>query len=408
MTYGDNPNDQLMRDAWHSFCDQVRAAGDKVFDDVGGASDGERTFAFRYLTQNVSQAFDMWLENRNTRYPNIHAFCSPIRGLGADNADCIYLQSWINDYDTYKISGTMGTARMFNLAVQGPHRGPLHDPFGDTPFANLFGEEIEADWDGNFTVWISPEPHEGNWIQSQPGTRKIYYRQYFDGWDEVPANYRIERIGCDDEPPPSITPVELVDSFQRAGRFVLECTTDWPHILFDIDRNWDFPNEFIRHGAVSNSENEEIDTRRGRLVQQIYWVIQPDEAVIVEFDVPDDYFWQYTGCNLFGGSLEYRYRQVNLTAGLTPRDNDGTTRFVMCHDDPGFANWIDLQGHTHGWGLFRNNLTRHTPELRTRLVKTADLEAELGDTSPRVTPDERRAEMRRRREANMRRFPYVT
>jgi hypothetical protein len=41
-------------------------------------------------------------------------------------------------------------------------------------------------------------------------------------------------------------------------------------------------------------------------------------------------------------------------------------------------------------------------------VKVSDLEAALGATSPRVTPEERRAEMRRRREANMRRFPYLT
>ena len=35
------------------------------------------------------------------------------------------------------------------------------------------------------------------------------------------------------------------------------------------------------------------------------------------------------------------------------------------------------EGHTQGWGLFRNMLTRHTPELRTRLVSASDVESEL-------------------------------
>src|SRR6476659_5182560 len=104
MAFGDNPIDQPLLEAWHEFCDQVKAAGEHVFKDISGSTDGERTSAFRYLTQNLGQAFDIWLENRDTRRPYLHAFCGPTRGLGADNADCIYLQSWINDHDTYKIT----------------------------------------------------------------------------------------------------------------------------------------------------------------------------------------------------------------------------------------------------------------------------------------------------------------
>jgi hypothetical protein len=133
MAFGDNSVDPLLRDGWHAFCDRLKSAADYVFKDESGSSSGERTNAFRYLTQNLSQAFDIWLENRDTRYPTIHAFCGPTRKLGCDNADCIYLQSWINDHDTYKISGNKGTAKMFNIAVQGPWRETLHEPFGDTP-----------------------------------------------------------------------------------------------------------------------------------------------------------------------------------------------------------------------------------------------------------------------------------
>jgi hypothetical protein len=57
--------------------------------------------------------------------------------------------------------------------------------------------------------------------------------------------------------------------------------------------------------------------------------------------------------------------------------------------------------------LFRNMFTRSTPELRARVVKAADLDTEIGDIVTRITPEARRAELRRRRHANLRRFPIL-
>jgi hypothetical protein len=405
MAFGDNPNDDSLRDAWYALCDQIKEAADHVFKDDSGASDGERTNAFRYLTQNLSQAFDLFLENRTDRYPGIHAFCGPTRKLGADNPDCIYLQSWINDHDTFRISGTRGTARMFNIAVQGQWTGSLHEPFGDRPVANVFGDELETDWNGNFELWISPDPHPGNWIRSEPGTRKVFYRQYFDHWDEVPASYRIERVGSDEGPPPAIEPAWLIESFERAGRFVVDVTKDWPDVLFERHGNYERVNEFVRYGQVSDAAHEAADARRGRVIQQLHWNIEPDESLLIEFEADPEWFWQFGACTVFGASLEFRYRQVSLTSGMSPVDPDGTTRIVLSHHDPGFANWLDTQDHTRGWLLFRNMLTRDVPDIRTRVVKAAGVEREIGDVATRISPQERQAELRRRRLANLRRYP---
>lgn len=252
---------------------------------------------------------------------------------------------------------------------------------------------------------MSPEPHPGDWIQSQPGTRKIFYRQYFDTWDEVPASYRIERIGESDEPPPAITPAWLIESMERAGNFVVNVVKDWPNVLWTRHGAYDAVNAFVRHGKATDAAHEAADARRGRVIEQMNWAIAPDEALIVEFDAKPDWFWQLGACTVFGASLEFRYRPVSLTSGMSPVDADGTTRVVMSHTDPGFTNWIDIQGHTRGWLLFRNMFTRDTPELRTRLVRAADLDAELGSVATRITPDARQAELRRRRAANLRRYP---
>ena len=405
MAFGDNPVDATLRDAWTSFCDQAKSAANHIFKDASGSSAGERTNAFRYLTQNLSQAFDIWLENRNSRFPGIHAFCGPTRKLGCDNADCIYHQSWINDHDTYRISGNKGTSKMFNVALQGPWRATLHEPFGDTPLANLLGDDIQADWDGNFEIWISPTEHPGNWLQSTPGVRKIFYRQYFDSWDEIPARFRIERIGGDEEPPAALEPAELIEAFERAGEFVVNVVKDWPDTLWEREGTGDIFNRLVNYGGPASLERPEaFDIRRGRFITTMNWDLAPDEAIIMEFTAPEGLFWQMTACSVFGASLEYRYRQVSLTSGMTPVDRDGATRLILSHSDPGFVNWIDTQAHTRGWLYWRNMFTRVIPEATTRVLPFADLERELGDIAPLITAEQRKAELSRRRRANMRRF----
>ena len=160
MAFGDHPEDESLRSTWKQFCRSLEEAGDRVFKEHNPATSLHRADGFRFLTQNLGQAFDLALETRNTQYPVIHAFCSPFRKLGGDNADYTYQQAWIDGHSQYRISGNIGTCRFFNIAVQGARPEPkpgmrgLHDPFGDTPQANLFGHDMVVGWDGSFEVFI--------------------------------------------------------------------------------------------------------------------------------------------------------------------------------------------------------------------------------------------------------------
>src|SRR5262249_5124429 len=140
MAYGDSPYDKPLYADWSAFCDRLKEAGMRVFKDANPPTALQRVDGFRYLTENLSQAFDLATENKATKYPRFLAFCPPTRKLGSDNADGIYLQAWIDGDSVYKISGKKGTARFWNIAVQGPRSDtaygnktsrPLHEPFGD-------------------------------------------------------------------------------------------------------------------------------------------------------------------------------------------------------------------------------------------------------------------------------------
>ena len=191
MAFGDGPDDAGLRDAWSAFCDRLKAAGDKAFKDHNPASPLQRADAFRFLTQNLGQAFDLALETRDTQFPKLHEFCNPTRKLGADCADFTYAQAWIDGDTVYRITGNRGTARFFNITVQGPRPAtlpngnpPLHEPFGDTPEANLLGHQLQGSWDGGFELFIGGPQRGPNWLPTTPGSRKLFLRQGFDRWDE--------------------------------------------------------------------------------------------------------------------------------------------------------------------------------------------------------------------------------
>lgn len=391
MAYGDGRDDEALRDAWYLFCDRLRSAGDEAFKDLNPANPLQRADAFRYLTQNLGQAFDFALETRNTRYPLTHVFSSPTCKLGSDCADFVYIQAWIDGQSVYKISGNRGTARMLNFTVQGPrpetmpNGGPsIHEPFGDVPEANLMGDKLQSEWDGSFEIYIGGPRRGANWLPTTPGSRKLFLRQGFDRWDERPATFRIERVDMA-EPRPMPMPGEIIDAMDWAGRFlhqIMETVPDWNFTWGGVNTLNGFPP------ALDSVD----DKKRGRAATGMRWAIAPDEALIVEFDRHDG-LWMFTNMGAFCTSMDFLYRPVSYTPSRTAVDGDGRIRLVMTHDDPGYHNWLDTQGFESGQLIYRHMLEGAPVPLATRLVKRAELERELPSDSRKVTPDERSAQL---------------
>jgi hypothetical protein len=406
MAYGQGADDAALREGWAVFCDRLKAAGERVFKDVNPGSPLQRADGFRYLTQNLSQAFDLALETKDTAYPAFHPFCAPDRKLGSDNADGIYLQAWIDGRHVYKVSGRKGTARFWNLAVQGPRpEGALHEPFGDTPEVNLFGHELKTDWDGGFELYIGGERRGDNWLPSTPGTRKIFFRQFFDRWDEEAGEARIERVGMTTPRPPA-TPQTVLEAMRWAGDFVYNVVDYWPDYLWRSGELID-PEAFNQfHGnntRAARPDGVSADDRRGRALTQMRWRLQPDEALVLEFPSTDA-FWMLSNEGMFGNSMDYLYRPISYTPSRAPADPDGVIRLVMAHADPGYANWIDTQTYSDGVLTFRTVLSRTSPPLSTRVVKSGEIAQAMHPQSRKFSADERVAAMRVRFDAIRRRY----
>lgn len=411
MAFGDDAHDEALRAAWHEFCDRVKDAGDRAFKDTNAANPNQRADAFRYLTQNLGQAFDLALETKNSRYPAIHPFCGPSRKLGGDNADFVYLQAWIDGSSVYKISGRRGTARFINFTVQGPRPDTdvyygadhpnLHEPFGDTPEANLLGDDLVTEWDGSFVLYVGGPERGPNWLPTTPGSRKLFMRQGFDSWDEESAEFRIERVDMT-EPRPVPTPDDIIEATAWAGDFIEGVMRDWPDRELEIgslyaEEDNVFPGSRFRDSA------EERDQRRGRFITTMHWRLEPDEAMIVDFE-DDGSFWMFTNMGTFWNSMDYLYRPVSHTPSRTSVDPDGRVRLVMTHADPGVHNWIDTQGFAEGYLTYRNIGGRDLPPIETTVVGRDEVSSHLHPEARRTTPEERAEQMRTRHAAIRRRY----
>ncbi len=404
MAFGDGPDDAALRDSWGIFCDKLKSAGDRVFKDHNPASPLQRADAFRFLTQNLGQAFDLALETKNSKYPALHPFCTPTRKLGGDAADFLYVQAWIDGESTYRIIGDRGTARFLNFTVQGPRPAltpggfaPLSEPFGDVPEANLFGHQLECDNKGNFELFIGGERHGANWLPTTPGSRKLFLRQGFDRWEERPAIMRIERVGMA-EPKPLPTPATMIAAMAWAGDFLTGTMDDWPEWPFahgGVDAN--------NLNAFPPTADTGDDRKRGRTAANMLWDIAEDEALILTFDAPDS-FWMLSNMGVFFNSMDYLYRPVSYTPSRTKVDADGKIRLILTHEDPLYHNWIDTQGFARGNLTYRNLLGGGAIDFETALVKRIDLAGTLPANSVRLTQEERIMQMKTRFNAIRQRY----
>lgn len=415
MSFGDCDVDGDLRAAWKLFCQRLEQSGEQVFKDSNPALTIHRADAFRFLTQNLGQAFDLALETKNTRYPVIHAFCTPFCKLGGDNADYTYQQAWIDGSSVYRVSGHRGTSRFFNIAVQG-HRPEsksgesgwrnLHEPFGDTPEANLFGHDMDINWDGSFEVYIGGERQGRNWLPTTPQTRKLFIRNGFDDWSETPAQIRIERVGMA-EPRPLPTTDEMIEAMDWAGKFLTTMMADNPDWAYEFAEDIDpaLVNQFpsARRDANNPVYNVDRDRLRGRSIYAMCWRLEPDEAMIIEWD-RNELFWMMTNMGVFMTSMDYLYRPVSYSPARTKVDSDGKIRVVMAHRDPGFHNWLDTSGFAQGIVVNRNQATDHITDFTTRVVKHEDLESQMPADSARVSEEERAELMRLRFNSILRRY----
>ncbi|MFS8097870.1 DUF1214 domain-containing protein [Lentzea alba] len=344
--------------AWSRFCQALENAGEVVLS--GPDTPLDRAEGYRYLARLTREMLYSCLDNADPDFPRFHEL--DLVKIGADNPDNVYLSANIRGDRTYRITGTRGTISYFSI-------GSKANRYAKDGTMASTGELTDADLtiapDGTVEIIASARRQGTNWLPLAPDSTGLVVRQtYLDRAAEVPGSWHIEQI---DGPatPAELTPEFLVKALQRAALSVHGTAATFAHWTRTFMKR---PNELPDFG-------QEMFQRAGGDPEIFYlhgyWELRPDEAWVIETDVPDCPYWNFQLDNWWMESLDH-HRQMTLNKH-TARLEDGRLTIVVASRDPGVGNWIDTCGHSSGTALLRWLGASEHPIPKCRVVSLEEL-----------------------------------
>lgn len=389
-------------DAWRDACTRLAALGEAVLAEASPAArspqgDAEQAEELAHLVQQVVcwMTWSVW--HADPRRPFFHRQNDHITQWGGPNADNVYRHARIDPSRRYRIRGRMHSCEEWVLAVR---RGFMHQPTWGTvheAYASDFG--IGAG--DEFELLLGGEPTgEGHWVPLPEGAVMVSFREYYYDWKaEDPAFLTIECLDDDvDRPAARPTGDEVAARLDDAIAGVEHSVRNWRAYLHEH-----------RASSVDNVMAAPLAVTNGLAAARYafcFWDLQPDEALVLETTVPDARYWSFQLYEMGTYELvDIVEHQSSLNHEQVEVDADGTVRVVLASRDPGVANWLDTAHRPVGQCTFRFFWADADPTFTTRVVRLADLDAELPHAT-RVTPD-RRAEQLASRRAHLS-FRYRT
>jgi hypothetical protein len=377
--------------AWGEFCDAIKQVGQGMLASEFAADDRERADGYRYLMGLISKELQQVLYRCQPELPAFVRGMDDVIKWGLDNPDGV--NSWaaqIADRHTYRIYGRFGGERFVQFVLTGP-AGTL---------ANHFLHQFEVGADGRFEIMLSREPQPGNWMPMPELANEIFVRRIQYDWDaEGYSEVHIERPGATGVPAPlQIPPPERVAAELRALAKVL---------VNEFEFWQDYTRAFRREGDNVIPADQPLASDGYSKVRQTpkgFFVLEPDQAMLLEFDDPGGLFWSVAVGDTWFRSFDPSHRQTSLNGLQAVKDADGLYRVVVAHEDPGIANWLDTAGYRRGALTFRYVVTERQPAPRLTVAPLPEILAKLPADTARVTPQDRAETIARRARAYSRRY----
>jgi hypothetical protein len=361
-----------------------------------------RATAYYSLAEAQSMAYGLALATRmdhpliNTRswYHNSHT-------LGGTSADLYHVSAAVDGRHTYRLFGRVGDMKVLVMQVFNTIMGGA----GQKQLINVDLAKM-ADAKGNFEAILSAERRGGNWIPIDPKSdfNFLFIRRFFDDWYGDRGTLDIELLDgpIDND---DLDEAAMAARMVRAADILTFLVERWNIGVYDLylSRNNGKKNSVV---VVPGSE---IASDTAGSPNTIYtwgvFDIEDDEALIVESEVPQAGFWSLQIQDVWTRPINYLDHQSDINQKRAVIDSDGKFRAVICLTDPGVANWLDTDGHKEGTIVGRAYHARVTPPLpKVVLTKLKDLEKHLPSDTKYVTPEQRHAAIKLRRNGLLRMF----
>jgi len=351
---------------WEEFCDTLKAAGQVILRPEAPVTEIDRAEGWRYLTRLMRVGCEMMLESGDTDFPTFYSPTNTTIKIGGDNPDNLYLNATIDGRREYRIKGKRGTVHYLSFGTRA-NRLAIDGTMTET--GNIATTELKTAPDGSFEVILSQERKGENWLRITDTSNVVLVRQTFlDRQRERPAELTIECLNGPARPAP-LTAETLDRRLMSVARFVngtARTFADWVQLFKQQ------PNALpMRDQAMF----QKVGGDPSIYYAHGYWKLAPDEALVIETEVPSCTFWNLQLDNWWMESMDYRYLPAHVNIHTAKYNADGSVRVVIAHEDPGVPNFLYTAGHLEGSVLLRWVDADRFPEPRCSVVKAASLGA---------------------------------
>ena len=392
----------LSGEAWQGFCRSLEAACQHLLEFPTGetATPGElQAQAMKYVLGLTTGGILQALQLSDPDTPRIVRTPDSESKWGAENVDNQYLWCRVGPHADYKVTGNKNNVFEALLETKDGYM-QIGD---DLVFDTLLLSNIQCEADGSFEILLSankPEGFSGNFMHMPPGTQYWCVRQYFADWEtEIPARFEIHRVGGEGVPPAPLTPARMAELLDEAGRWTLQTTKFWAEWIDQLRGDHEKGRLMAPKPFVGGA--------RDIVYGNDWWSLDPDEAMIVEIEVPDARYWQLQLCDVWFRTMDWATRQTGLNHAQSYVHADGRVRFVIAHQDPGVQNWIDTSGHPEGMLQYRYIWTNNKPAPSVKIVPFEGIGAALPRDTPAFGNEARRAALTIRHRHLQRREPVT-
>lgn len=321
--------------------------------------------------------------------------------LGTPIQDFRYGVMFLDGRQTYRLTGRIADARLLLTQV---HTHLLGDPASEE-IGSYDYHDFELGQDDSFEIVISATEHPGNWIRISPDSTYnfLLIRAIMGDWNDELPTMTLEALG---PPPPALDP-------DRVAADSLDSATALFNYLVDVYMIGLYDIYMMRAGGNKNQwvtmpgaevATSLIGSQSTTYVPGVY-EIETDEALIIEWPVPESDYWSVELGDVWSGPLDFMHHQTDINMVRAMVDSDGMFRAVLALEDPGVANWLDPIGNLQGVIVMRNYRSRsQTVAPSLTKVKVSELAEHLPAGTARVTPAQRAQALAHRRAGTERFF----
>ncbi|MGD8608927.1 MAG: hypothetical protein PVH21_16630 [Myxococcales bacterium] len=452
MTEAPDPHAaNLLKEAWSELVQGLEHARETLSDpDIHPPVATDRNLAegHRYLLGQLYRLIETEL-NQTPEFPYFQRHPWTISKYTIENPDNLYLYAPIDSEGTFRIEGrAYDHSRWRGLKPSAERWAPHYVIFeahsvapGDSGTLEelwdgsrvltgwLDSTEMQVDSDGSFEILLAPsrpEGYAGNFIstlrqeqgKSAVGATKLYVREIFGDWDrEHSLDMQITRVGNEGRHPAPRTAAQTATQLRDIGRKLQANIWFWNafygFLLDPFERAPQRGPFHLRRNEILQPRQAGLSTGGGQATNFFgggIFDLGADEALIAEVALGEEPV--YVGMHLtdyWGQSLDYANRLTSINQAQAHRDDDGRLRYVIAHRDPGVPNWLDTTEHPSGYITLRTTFPQpppadRQPTVACRVVPFQQIPQELPADTPRVTEEERRAQIAARQRHVARRY----